>query len=170
MVMKYLKKRAEAGAGKALEERPGWVSDRNASAAAWQCAEEMKREKALYIRRHRTPTDFLVKKYYRIKGSEVAAALGINRATLMNTSSYSPHFRHYLDAINADLEEAKNAKLKRAEHPTATGVRKSRKDDLVDLVKELRIENEELRALAVEPLDEIYEGLPLPIKKKLGIS
>jgi transposase len=69
-----------------------------------------------------------------------------------------------------DLEEAKRAKLKRAEHPTATGVRKSRKDDLVSLLKELRIKNKELRALAAEPLDEIYEGLPLPIKKKLGIS
>jgi len=40
---------------------------------------------------------------------------------------------------------------------------------LVNLVKELRMENEKLRALAAEPLDEIYEGLPLPIKKKLGI-
>lgn len=170
MVMEYLKKRAEAGAGKGLEDRPDWVSDRNASAAAWQCVEDMKREKTFYIRRHRTPTDFLVKKNYQIKGSEVAAALGMNRATLMNTSSYSPHFRQYLDAMNADLEEAKNAKLKRVEHPTATGTRKSRKDDLVSLVKELRMKNEELRALAAEPLGEIYEGLPLPIKKKLGIS
>ncbi|KKN15422.1 hypothetical protein LCGC14_0986190 [marine sediment metagenome] len=72
--------------------------------------------------------------------------------------------------MNAGLEEAKNAKLKRIEHPTATGIRKSRKDDLVSLVRELRMKNEELRALAAEPLDEIYEGLPLPIKKKLGIS
>ena len=170
MVMEYLKKRAEAGANKGLEDRPDWVSDRNASAAAWQCVEDMKREKALYIRRHRTPTDFLVKKNYRIQGSEVAAALGMNRATLMHTSSYSPNFKQYLNAINVDLEEAKSAKLKRAEHPTATGVRKSRKDDLVGLVKELRMKNEELRALAAEPLDEIYDGLPLPIKKKLGIA
>lgn len=170
MVMEYLKKRAEAGAGKGLEDRPDWVSDRNASAAAWQCVEDMKREKALYIRRHRTPTDFLVKKNYQIKGSEVAAALGMNRATLMNTSSYSPHFRHYLDAINANLEDAKNAKLKQAEHPTAAGVRKSRKDDLLNLVRELRAENETLKSLAAEPLDEIYAGLPLSVKKKLGIS
>ena len=169
MVMEYLIKHAAAGADKGPEDRPDWVSDRNASAAAWQCVQDMKREKALYIRRHRTPTDFLVKKNYLIKGSEVAAAIGMNRATLMNTSSYSPHFRQYLDATNADLEEAKNAKLKRVEHPTATGTRKSRKDDLVNLVKELRMENEKLRALAAEPLDEIYEGLPLPIKKKLGI-
>ena len=169
MVMEYLKKRAEAGAGKGLEDRPDWVSDRNASAAAWQCVEDMKREKALYIRRHRTPTDFLVKKSYQIKGSEVAAVLGMNRATLMNTSSYSPHLKQYLDAVNVDLDEAKSAKLKRAERPTATGIRKSRKDDLVDLVKELRMKNEALRTLAAEPLDEIFEGLPLPIKKKLGI-
>jgi len=38
--------------------------------------------------------------------------------------------------MNAGLEEAKNAKLKRIEHPTATGIRKSRKDDLVSLVSQ----------------------------------
>ena len=66
MVMEYLIKRAAAGADKGPEDRPDWVSDRNASAAAWQCVQDMKREKALYIRRHRTPTDFLVKKNYLI--------------------------------------------------------------------------------------------------------
>lgn len=100
----------------------------------------------------------------------MAAAVGMNRATLMNTSSYSPHFRQYLNAINANLEEAKNAKVKQAEHPTATGVRKSRKGDLVSMVRDLQIENEKMRLLAAAPLDEIYEGLPLSIKKKLGIS
>lgn len=69
---------------------------------------------------------------------------------------------------NADLEEAKNVKLKRVERPTTIGVRKGRKDDLVDLVKELRTKNEELRALVATPLDEIYEGLHLPIKKEVG--
>lgn len=170
MVMEYLKKRVDKAAAEALDERPDWVSEKNASAAAWQCVEEMKREKQLYIRRHRTPTDFLVKKKYQIKGSEVAAALEMNRATLMNTSRYSPYFRDYLDSVNAELEEAKSAKLKKAGNPTAIGVKKSRKDDLVNLVQKLRKENEELRALAAEPLDEIYENLPLPIKKKLGLA
>lgn len=32
------------------------------------------------------------------------------------------------------------------------------------------MKNEALRTLAAEPLDEIFEGLPLPIKKKLGIA
>tara|TARA_Y100001001_G_scaffold156063_1_gene172532 strand:- start:8658 stop:9170 length:513 start_codon:yes stop_codon:yes gene_type:complete len=170
MVMDYLKKRVDISASEALEELPDWVSEKNASLAAWRCVEQMKREKELYIRRHRTPTDFLVKKTYQIKGSEVASALSMNRATLMNTSRYSPRFRDYLDSVNAELEEAKNAKLKSSGNPTAVGVKKSRKDDLVDLVQKLRRENEELRAMAAAPLDEIYENLPLPIKKKLGIN
>lgn len=45
MVMEYLKKRVEVAkqAEKAEEasiNRPKWVSDKNASAKAWQCAEE----------------------------------------------------------------------------------------------------------------------------------
>ncbi len=171
MVMEYLKKRVEA-AKEADEDqinRPKWVSDKNASAKAWQCTEELKLEKQLYIKRHKSPTDFLVNKHYQIKGAEVAKAAGMNRTVLMNTSTYSKQFRQYLADVNAELEEEKNAGLKRAENPTADGVQRSPKRDLIDRIRRDEQRIAELEQRIGERFDEIFDKLPLPVKKKLGI-
>jgi hypothetical protein len=171
MVMEYLKKRVEAAkeADEGQINRPKWVSDKNASAKAWQITEELKLEKQLYIKRHKSPTDFLVKKHYQIKGAEVAKAAGMNRTVLMNTSTYSKQFRLYLADINAELEEEKNAGLKRAENPTADGVQRSRKRDLVDRIRRDEQRIAELEQRIGESVVEIFDKLPLPVKKKLGL-
>lgn len=172
MVMEYLKKRVEAA--RATDEDsvkcPKWVSEKNASARAWQCAENLKQEKQLYIKRHKSPTNFLVKKHYQIKGSDVAKAAGVNRTVLMNTSTYSEHFRQYLTGINAELEKAKEAQLKRAENPTGSGVQRSKKQDLIDRIRQDERAIAELEQRIGENFEEIFDKLPLPIKKKLGIS
>ncbi|MDV2080382.1 hypothetical protein [Marinobacter xestospongiae] len=172
MVMKYLRNRVETSKIEQAERTnlPDWVSDRNASAKAWRCTEELKLEKQLYIKRHNSQTDFLVKKNYQIKGAEVARAVGMNRTVLMNTSTYAERFRQYLADVNGELEEEKNARLKRAENPTAGGVQRSRKQDLVDRIKKDEETIAELEQRICEGFDEIFDKLPLPVKKKLGIS
>lgn len=172
MVMEYLKKRVETKEKADEEEvgRPNWVSEKNASAKAWRTTEALKLEKRLFIKRHKSPTNFLVKKHYQIKGSEVAKSAGINRTALMNTSTYSEMFRQYLADVNAELEEEKNARLRRAENPTAGGVHRSRKQDLVDRIRKDEQKITELEQRISESFDEIFEKLPLPIKKKLGIE
>lgn len=171
MVMDYLKKRVEAAKDKDEYDinRPSWVSEKNASAKAWRCTEALKQDKQLYIKRHKSPSNFLVKKHYQIKGAEVAKAAGINRTVLMNTSTYSEQFRQYLADVNAELEDAKKAQLKRAENPTRGGVQRSNKQDLIDRIRQDEQSIAELEQRIVENFDEIFDKLPLPIKKKLGI-
>lgn len=171
MVMDYLKNRVEEAASQQEPERPDWVSDRNASLKAWQYVEELKKEKSLYVKRHHKVTDYLTQKTYQIKGADVASALGINRASLMNTSSYSPHFKKYLDSVNAELSAAKEAKILKARKPSSRGSIRNSKDELVRANSELKKRVVELEAQKTEELVRYaFDQLPLPVKKKLGID
>lgn len=172
MVMQYLKIRVETAEAKNEDnvDWPDWVSEKNASARAWLCTEELKLKKQLYIKRHKSPTNFLVKKHYQIKGAEVARAAGINRTVLMNTSTYSEKFRQYLADANTGLEEEKNDQLKRAANRTAGGIQRSMKQDLIDRIRRDEDTIAELERRIAENFDEIFDKLPLSMKKKLGIS
>lgn len=171
MVMDYIIKRAEEAASKPEAQYPDWVSDKNASQKAWEYVELLKKEKVLYIMRHHKITDFLAQKAYLIKGSDVASALKISRASLMNTSSYSTHFRKYLDDVNSELNAAKKAKIQKAKKTPSRGSIRSRKDELVEANSELK---KRLSALESQKTEELvryaFDQLPLPIKKKLGID
>ncbi|MGM0783576.1 MAG: hypothetical protein ACQEUM_05665 [Pseudomonadota bacterium] len=171
MVMGYLKKRVEEAASEQETQHPDWVSDKNASLKAWEYVEQLKKDKALYIKRHHKITDFLAQKDYLIKGSDVASALKISRASLMNTSSYSPHFRKYLDSVNAELSAAKQAKIQKTKKAPSRGSIRNRKDELVEANKELKKRLSDLESQKTEELvRHAFDQLPLPIKKKLGID
>jgi len=171
MVMNYMKDRVLDDADEPKEEHPSWVSDRNASLKAWQYVEEIKKEKALYIKRHNKVTNFLIQKTYQIKGSEVALALEMNRSTLMNTSSYSEDFATYLNDINDELEVAKNTKLEKSRKSTSRGTVRSSKDELVEANRKLKDRVDELESQKTEELVRYaFDQLPLPVRKKLGID
>lgn len=171
MVMDYLKKRVEEAAKAQGVEHPEWVSDKNASLKAWEYVEQLKKEKSLYIKRHSKVTDYLTQKPYQIKGSDVATALNMSRTSLMNTSSYSPYFRKYLDSVNADLVIAKDASLQKAKKSPARGSIRSSKDELLQKNTALRKQISELEAQKSEELVRYaFDQLPLPIKKKIGID
>lgn len=171
MVMDYLKQRVKDNEEHQEPERPDWVSDKNASLKAWQYVEQLRKEKSLYIKRHHKVTDYLTQKSYQIKGSDVAKALNINRATLMNTSSYSPHFRAYLESINKKLAEAKEAKVNKSTQSPSRGSIRSSKEDLVRVNAELKKRVTELEKQKTEELVRYaFDQLPLPVKKKLGID
>lgn len=171
MVLDYLKKRVEKTASEPESERPNWVSNKNSSLRAWQYVENLKKEKALYIKRHHKATDYLVQKTYQIKGSEVAEALNISRVSLMNTSNYSPHFKKYLDGVNAELAAAKEAKLQKARKLPSRGSIRSSKDELLQSNTELKRRIAELEAQNTEAIIRYaFDQLPLPVRKKLGIE
>lgn len=171
MVMDYLKNRVEETARIQEIERPDWVSDKNASFKAWEYVEQLKKEKSLYVKRHNKVTDYLTQKPYQIKGSDVARALKMSRASLMNTSSYSPHFKKYLDNVNSDLAAAKDAKLKKVQKAPSRGSIRSSKDELVRVNAELKKRVSELETQKSKELVRYaFDQLPLPIKKKLGID
>lgn len=171
MVMDYLIKRVKEASSELEPDWPPWVSDKNASLKAWRYVEQLRNDKALYITKHGKVTDYLTKKTYQIKGSEVAKALSISRASLNNTSSYSPHFRKYLDGVNADLVAAKEAKLKKAQREPSRGSIRSSKDHLVRANTELKKKVAELESQKTEELVRYaFDQLPLPVRQKLGID
>lgn len=170
MVMDYFKKRAQKSVSE-QGELPAWVSDSNASLRAWQYVEELKKEKALYIKHHNRVSDYLTKRVYQIKGADVAKALGMSRASLMNTSKYSNNFREYLDNVNQELKDAKNQQLEKSrKSPSRGGIRRS-KDELAQDNAMLKKKIAELEAKHHEDLVRYaFDQLPLPVKKKLGID
>lgn len=171
MVMEYLQNKAKSKPATNETKLPDWVSKSNSSFKAWQYVEELKKEKSLYIKRHHKVTDFLTKKAYQIKGSDIAKALNLSRASLMNTSSYSENFRKYLEKVNTDLEVAKDVKLKQARQSASRGSIRNRKDELTAINSDLK---KQLSVLENQKTEELvrfaFDQLPLNIKRKLGLS
>ena len=171
MVMDYLKKRIEQASKAQAAVLPHWVSNKNYSFKAWQYTESLKKEKLLYIKRHDKITDFSIQKNYQIKGSDIASALEISRASLMNTSKYSHDFRRYLDSTNQELDDAKEKRLKKSKESPSRGSIRNTKDELVKANTELRSKVDKLEALKTEEIVcRAFDQLPLPIRKKLGID
>ncbi|MFC3679006.1 hypothetical protein [Bacterioplanoides pacificum] len=170
MVLNYFSDKAKETAP-ADAPAPTWVSKKNASYAAWVYVEELKLEKIRYIKRHHKVSDYLVKKHYQIKGSDIASHLKINRSSLMNTSSFSSKFRQYLDETNTFLTKEKENKLKQAKNKPSRGSIRSSKEELVKANTELRKQLSTLQAQKTEELvHRTFDQLPLPIKKRLGID
>ena len=170
MPMDYIKEQAKKVATKAEDTPPDWVSKSNATFKAWEYVEEQRIKKAEYIKSHSKAKDFPVKKY-QISGTEIANAVKTNRSSLMNTSTFSAAFSQYLDEVNKDLATAKDKKLEKAKNPSARGTIRSNKPELVRANTNLRNKIDELEALKLEEIvARSFDKLPLPIKKKLGIS
>jgi hypothetical protein len=169
--MKYIKKRMTEIEQDTPSNIPGWVSKTNASFRAWEYVEALKKEKMLYIKRHNKVTDFTTKKKYQIKGSEVAKAIQVNRSSLMNTSTYSPDFREFLDSVNTELFSAKEAKMKKSQGSPSRGSIRNSKEELVTTNKKLKRRIREIEQLKTEELvRHAFDQLPLPVKRKLGID
>ena len=171
MVMDYINKRIEEASSNSKLDYPEWVSKKNLSFRAWEYVEQLRREKALYIRRHSKVTDFSAKKAYQIKGSEVARGLGISRTSLNNTSSFSPHFKKYLSKVNAELAASKDERLEKAKRINSRGPIKSNKNQIVLANAKLKRRVDELEAQKTEEIVRLaFDQLALPIKRKLGID
>lgn len=172
MVLDFLKKRMEeAASGEQVCDVPVWVSSHNHSLKAWHYVENLKKEKLRNIKSYNTVLALSIQKNYQIKGAEIASALSISRASLMNTSKYSCYFRAYLDVVNQNLENAKEIKLKKVKKLPSRGSIRDSKDELVKANNILKKRVDQLEAQNTEKIvSKAFDQLPLPIKKKLGIS
>lgn len=169
MVMRHIMETALRNAGGT--KHPDWVSANNASLKAWQCVEDLKANLLKYISSHSKITHYLNKSDYQIKPSQVAKAIGINRSTLMHSSSYSIGFATYLEEVNAELEKLKTEKLDKARRSPSRGPTAESKEDLVRLNTELKRRIAELENLKTEQLvRQVLDQVPLPIKRKLGLT
>ncbi|WP_339673923.1 hypothetical protein [uncultured Zhongshania sp.] len=152
------------------EGLPRWVTKENGSYPAWRLIHDMRLEKIEYIKAHNRPTDYTRNGTYKIRGSDIAKALNMNRSSLFNSSSFSNSLKQYLDEINTELEEFKNKVLARAEKSKSRGTIRSSKDELVTKNAELKSRVSELEELKVQELvSHVFDQLPLDIKRKLGI-
>lgn len=169
MVMRHIMEIALRNAGGT--KHPDWVSVNNASLKAWQCVEDLKADLQKYISSHSKITHYLNKSDYQIKPSQVAKKIGINRSTLMHSSSYSIGFATYLEEVNAELEKLKTEKLDKARRSPSRGPTAESKEDLVRLNTELKRRIAELENLKTEQLvRQVLDQVPLPIKRKLGLT
>jgi hypothetical protein len=158
-------------------ERPDWVSEDNASFAAWEAINTIKKEKFAYISKHKTASKFRTKKAYQVQKSEVAEAIGATTQALFYASSYSEDLLKYLEGkedadgkraggINGELMKRKEeriakprtgiASLSRPEvNATATSAKKR--------IAELEAQN------AAEQLALAIAKLPLNVRGKLKL-
>lgn len=172
--MKYFQNKAaeakaekQAEKAKAESEAPDWVSEKNASFEAWKLVLAMKKEKEEYIRKHDKVNDYRKQANYQIKGAEVAKKLGLNRATLMNTSTYSKALSEFIDQINEQLESAKEAKLTKQREDPSRGAIKTSKVTLAEEVKALKKRIKELENQNIEALVKAsFDQLTLPVRRK----
>ena len=171
MVLEYLENRVAKEVEVEILSAPDWASSKNSSLKAWQFVEKQKNEKAKYIKNHFKSSDFVTQKTFQIKGADVANALNISRASLMNTSQYSIHFKEYLDSVNEKLMSSKDAKLRKIKKKPSRGSIRSNKNELVRANTKLKKRVAELETQNIEDLvKRTFDQLPLPIKRKLGID
>ena len=171
-MLKYLKDKKEKSKKDKKLAPPDWASERDSSfAKAWEYVEKNKNTKTRYIKSHFKVTDLSKKKYYQFSGTEICNALTIDRITLMNTSNASPHFRQYLDEVNDELARRRDKKLKEIKNSSSRGSVRSNKSELVKANTELKKRVGKLEAQKTEEIvSRVFDELPLPVKKKLGIN
>lgn len=103
-------------------ERPDWVSEDNASLAAYNAINNIKKEKYAYISKHKTATKFRIAKNFQVQKSEVADKIGATTQALFYASSYSEKLLEYLEGkedqegvrnsgVNCELMKRKNERI-----------------------------------------------------------
>lgn len=170
--MDYFKEKAdEAKQKEEVEFMPNWASKENASYAAYKATEQLKSEKLRFIREHSRPTQFRSKKTYQITGREAARAVDISPQTLTQSSTYSQAFNQYLERVNQDLLELKEARIKQSKQSRSRGPEAKNKNELVEENKRLKARVKELEALnAKDQVEHSINMLSPEVRAKLFIK
>jgi hypothetical protein len=149
---------------------PDWVSKNNASYKAYVEVKRLQSERLQYIERHNKKSHFKYKKSYHISIRRVADNIGVANTTLSQKSSYAEGFIDFLGIINTELERLKNERLKVTANRKSRGAIAFNKNELVEEVKLLKMENKKLKDVNVEAqVVLIIDKLSLPIKNALGL-
>tara|TARA_R110001583_G_C5655551_1_gene409189 strand:+ start:565 stop:1101 length:537 start_codon:yes stop_codon:yes gene_type:complete len=159
------------------DKRPDWVSEDNASLAAYDAINSIKKEKFAYISKHKAATAFRTAKYFQVQKKEVADAIGATTQAIFYASSYSEKLLEYLQGkedqegnrkggINGDLMKRKDERIAKSRSGLASKYKSevySTAQEAMKRIKELEAQNAEAQlALAIAKL-------PLNVKDKLKL-
>jgi hypothetical protein len=143
---------------------PAWVSSKNATLKAYEAINEIKLIKYGYIKENGLKTAYRTSKVFLVGKSEVADKISITRQALFSASAYSKDLSEYLESVNSDLKEKKEARLKRK------GMRAKQKSELLDVVKEKSEQVDYYKQREVkEVLQQVLDQMSLATKKTLGL-
>jgi hypothetical protein len=159
-------------------ERPDWVSEDNASLAAWEAINSIKKEKFAYISKHKTATKFRTAKYFQVQKSEVAEAIDATTQAVFYASSYSEELLEYLEGkedadgkrtggINGELMKRKDDRIAKPR----TGLASKSKLEIYSSAQSANSRIKELEAQNVaEQLALAITKLPLNVRDKLKLT
>jgi hypothetical protein len=159
-------------------ELPDWVSEDNASLAAYNAINNIKKEKYSYISKHKTTTKFRVAKTFQVQKSEVAEKIGATTQALFYASSYSEKLLEYLEGkedqegvrkggVNGVLMKRKNERIAKPR----TGLASKSKKEVYAKAQTANSRIKELEAqIAADQLTLAIEKLPMNVRDKLKLT
>ena len=159
-------------------ELPEWVSADNASLAAYEAINSIKKVKFAYISKHKTATKFRVLKYFQVQKKEVADKIGATTQALFYASSYSEGLLTFLEGkegadgkrtggINGELMKRKDDRIAKPR----TGLASKSKGEIYATAQSANNRIKELEAQnAADQLSLAIEKLPLNVRVKLKLT
>ena len=152
---------------KPQNDRPSWVSNQNATRAAYDAIQIIQKEKVNFISKHHRKIDYRTKRRYLIQKSEVESLSGTTRQVLFNLSKYSAELNNYLEEVNNNLGKLKDKRLKNI----SRSIQSKSKPELITKAKEINQKYEALsKNTAEQQLDIAISRMSLATRKKLGID
>lgn len=150
-----------------LPERPPWALESGLAGRIWEASIVLKSEKLQKISGHAVRSEIARKKDYLIFKSEIAARAGCGASSLYNRN-FTHCFESHLHETNGQLEAAKNQRVRTLK---SVGKKDRRRDELIADIRTMERELHELRSLNTKLMvDEVFERLPLQVRRALSLS
>ena len=153
-------------------EQPAWVVDNpnHTTHKAYHAILDLKKQAEEAIANFGEVATNKTKKFYQIKKSNVANVVGRSAQSIFNTSSFSQDKKAFFDDKNHPLKQMheleQNKQLKRKK----TGIRVKKKEVIVQSHQSLEKKYNELKRRSTkETLDLAAAGLPIDLKRALGL-
>ncbi|MCE0494650.1 hypothetical protein [Vibrio salinus] len=151
---------------KSESKQPEWVSFHPTAKKAYEAINELKNIKLRYIKGHTKKTHFSKKSLWCITKSEVANRLEVKPQPLFNSNTFSLGLAKYYDEVvqylKLEVDKQLSKKKKGLQHRTKSEL----KESTIDLNS--RLDN--LQKANCEYLfQQLLDGIPLDIKRKLGL-
>ena len=148
-------------------ERPSWTLESDLAGRLWEATVFLKSEKLQSISSHTARREMVRKGDYQIFKTEIATRAGCAATSLYNRR-FSVYFEAHLHETNKQLEAAMNQRVRSLK---SVGKKDRRRDELVADIRALERELQELRSQKTRLMvDEIFERLPLKVRRALSLS
>lgn len=155
------------------DKMPEWVSAQNASLAAYNAINSLKKEKFAYISKHKTATAFRIAKKFQVQKKEVADAVGATTQAIFYASSYSEKLIEHLQGkdgnggVNGELMKRKDERISKSR----TGLASKSKSEVYSTAQEAmkRIKELEMQNAAAQ-LELAIAKLPINVRVKLKLG